>query len=207
MKLKTTFFAAVLMVLMAFTAYSQPKISLGPEFGINIANVTSTPDFASNSRTGFIFGVNLDMRFGQYISVQPGLRFTMKGYSVSDANGSGTAKANYFEIPILLKANFPLTEVRPYVMGGPVIGINMSSNSEYTPTGGTSQSVDRSSTTSGLDFNLLFGAGVGFKVTPKVDLFVQFGYAFGLSNVLKDVPSQTVKTTGIQLTAGALFNM
>jgi hypothetical protein len=207
MKLKI-FLVAFICILFTSASYSQIKLSIGPEVGINIANLSATPDFSYTSRTGLLFGANLDMGFGHYISVQPGLRFVMKGAGGSDgAGGSFTIKLNYFEIPVLLKVTFPLTEVKPFLFAGPVLGINMSANEDDTPQGGTTTTTDVSNNVSGTDFSILFGGGVGFKVAPKVDLYASFGYQLGLSNILKNNTTTTLKNTGIQITAGAWFHL
>ena len=131
----------------------------------------------------------------------------MKGASNSSAAGSVSDKLNYLEIPVLLKVTFPLTEVSPYLIGGPVLAINMSANEDQTPTGGTTTTVDVSNDISGTDFDLLVGGGVGFKVAPRMDIFAQFGYSFGLSNILKNSTTNTLKNNGIQLTAGVMFHL
>jgi hypothetical protein len=191
--------------LSTTTTNSQIKLKIGPEAGICIANFTGTPDPTSNSRTGLIFGANLEIGISKYISIQPGLRFVMKGASTTVTGGTFTDKLNYLEIPALLKVNFALTEVNPYVFAGPVLGVMLSANEDQTPTGGTTTTSDISSLLSGTDFDIMFGAGVGFKIAPKIELYGQFGYSLGLSNILKNATTQTLKNNSIQLTAGAMF--
>lgn len=83
----------------------------------------------------------------------------------------------------------------------------MSSSYTVTPTGGTSSTQDVSANTETIDFGLMFGGGLDFKLTPTMDLFGQFGYSLGLSNIQKNNPAQTTKTTGIQMTAGLRFKL
>ncbi len=201
------FLVACLAVLITSTSYSQLKLAIGGEAGINIANFTGTPDPSTSTRTGLIIGADFSMGFTKYIAIQPGLKFIMKGASNSSAAGSVSDKLNYLEIPVLLKVTFPLTEVSPYLIGGPVLAINMSANEDQTPTGGTTTTVDVSNDISGTDFDLLVGGGVGFKVAPRMDIFAQFGYSFGLSNILKNSTTNTLKNNGIQLTAGVMFHL
>lgn len=209
MKAKLIFLSLLAVMFLSTNVFSQGvKLRIGPEVGINIASLSQTPDFSYTTRTGLIVGANLDMGFGQYISVMPGLKFVMEGGGGSDgAGGSFAVKLNYLQIPVMLKVTFPLTEVKPYLLAGPVLAINMSANQDNTPQGGTSTTTDVSNSVSGTDFDITFGGGVGFKVTPKVDLFVQFGYMLGLSNILKNNTATTLKNNGIQLTAGAMFGL
>jgi hypothetical protein len=200
----------VLLISMFITAssFSQIKLSIGPEAGINISNFAGTPDPQSSSRTGLLFGADFAIGFGKYMAVQTGLRFVMKGASSTGANGTAYVdKLNYLEIPLLLKVTFPLTEVSPYLLAGPVLGINMSANEDATPNGGTTQTTDLGPFITGTDFGLLFGGGVAFKIAPKIDLFAQFGYSLGLSNILKNSTTNTLKNNGIQITAGAMFHL
>ncbi len=108
MKLKF-FFAAVLIMVSALSVYSQPSLSLGLEGGLNLANVSITPSQTSNSRTGLIIGGVLDIGISRNIGVTTGLRFTMKGFQVTNQGVTFTDKLNYLEVPALLKVKFPLT--------------------------------------------------------------------------------------------------
>lgn len=206
MKLKTTFFAAVILILTACTAYSQTTLDIGVEAGLNIANITSTPSFTTDARTGFIVGGIVDVGFGKTIGIQSGIRFIMKGYTTTSQGVTFKEKFNYLEIPVLLKARFPLTEIKPYVFGGPTLGINLAATEEQSNQTQT-QNVDVSNSVESMDIGLLFGAGMDFKIATKTSLFVQFGYALGLSNWLKGNTTTTAKNNGIQITAGAKFGM
>ncbi len=206
MKLNTTLFAAVILILTACTAYSQTSIAIGPEFGLNLANVSTTPSSTTDTRTGFIIGGLVDINIGQTIGVTGGVRFIMKGWSSTQGTLVSKIKLNYFEIPILLKARFPLTEVKPYVLAGPTLAFNLAATSDQT-NGQQSATTDVSNFVESMDFGLLFGAGSDFKIATKTSLFIQFAYSLGLSNIAKNQPSVTIKNYGIQITAGAKFNM
>jgi hypothetical protein len=202
-------FKTIFILLLVYTAvnYSQSKISLGVEGGINIANTIETPSSQFGSKMGFIIGTHADIGISPNFSVAPGVRFVTKGSKYSGADGVANFSANVIEIDGLVKAKFSLTEIKPYLIAGPTLGFILSVNYEETPTGGTSTSYDVSSNYETIDFGLLFGGGLDFKIAPKVDLFSQFAYSLGLSNIRKNNPAQTVKTTGIQITAGARFKL
>ncbi len=205
MKLKIILVAA-LMMITGITAYSQPSLSLGLEGGLNLANVSITPSQTSNSRTGLIIGGVLDIGISRNIGVTTGLRFTMKGFQVTNQGVTFTDKLNYLEVPALLKVKFPLTEVKPYLVGGPVLGIRISASEEQS-NGTQTADVDASSAYESIDFGLLFGGGLDFNVATKTDLFIQAGYGFGLSNIWKQSTTVTVKNYGIQITGGVKFKL
>jgi len=210
MKAKFIYTALLAVLFLSANIYSQRRpieLVLGVEGGINIGNFTGTPDPSSSSRTGLIAGASLEIGFTKNFAIQTGLRFIMKGAQTTGDGVVYVDKLNYLEIPALIRADFPLSEVEPYLLAGPVLGINMSANEDQTPNGGTTTTVDISNAISGTDFGLLFGGGVEFKLNKKIDLFAQFGYELGLSNILKNATNQTLKNTGIQLTAGVLFDL
>lgn len=205
MKLKTILLA-VLLAVSTISVYSQPTLSLGLEGGLNLGNVSITPSQTSNSRTGLIIGGVLDIGISRNIGVTTGLRYTMKGFQITNGGATFTDKLNYLEVPALLKVKFPLTEVKPYLVGGPVLGIRVSASEEQS-NGTQTADVDASSAYESIDFGLLFGGGLDFNIANKTDLFIQAGYAFGLSNIWKQTTTVTVKNYGIQITGGVKFKL
>lgn len=197
----------LLVIVLTVPAFSQTKLGIGIEGGLNISNWSVSGSTGSfDSRTGLIMGGFLDISLHKNFTVAPGVRFVMKGASFPITGGTETDKMNYIEIPVILKACFPLTEVKPYIAAGPVIGFNMSATYDAVG-GGQSQSGDFSANVSSTDFSLLFGGGVEFKIASKTSLFANFGYQLGLSNWIKNNPTVTAKNNCIQLTAGAIFGL
>ena len=205
--MKRTIALVVLFVIsIAYTNSRAQSIGLGIEAGIDIANITSTPTFTTSSRTGLIAGGIIDINITPTITITSGLRYNMKGWS-STANGvTYTDKLGYLEFPALLKVKFPLTEVKPYLIGGPTLGIKLSAEEEQS-NGTQTATVDISNSVESTDFGLFFGAGLDFKVGVKTDLFVQGGYQLGLSNILKNSTTTTIKNNGILLTGGVKFRL
>ncbi len=211
MRSKLILTAAFLAFLLCFNSYSQVKLGLGVEGGLNIANVSITPSTSTSGRTGLIFGGIVEIGVTPSIAIVSGLRYTMKGYSNTFVNGNGVSqtdnvKLNYLEFPALLKVKFPLTEVKPYLIAGGLLGIKLSATLDQSA-GTQSASSDVSSQVESMDFNLFFGGGLDFRGAPNTDLFFQTGYALGLSNILTGTGTSTVKTYGIQLTGGVKFRL
>lgn len=184
--------------------YSQSSIGLGIEGGVNMANINVTPNFTTNGRTGILIGAFADIGLSRTIYLRPGIRYVSKGFSNTDNGITYTDKLSYLEIPALLKVSFPLTEVKPYLLAGPTLGIQLSANEEATD-GVQVQTADASSIYESIDFGLYFGAGVDFHVS-KVDMFVGGGYSMGLSNIVKQT-NISGKNYGFQLTGGIKFNL
>lgn len=213
--MKNLTFLALLLIVLSFSNNSnaQVKIALGLEAGINIANTTETPSQNTSSKVGLIGGGNVDLGLSTQISIVTGLRYVMKGNSQTgtfqDQQGNVytevSSKGNYLQFPALLKVKFPLTEIKPYLIAGPMLGILLSATQSATGPN-TSRDFDIKSNFESTEFSLLFGGGMDFRVATKTDLFIQFAYELGLSNISK-VANTTAKTNGIQITGGVKFGM
>ena len=140
--------------------------------------------------------------------------YVQKGGSISAGGEETNIKLAYLEIPILLKLKIPTPgSITPYVFAGPNIGIALSASAE---TG--NQDTDIKDEITSTDFALDFGAGVGFKVAPLIVLVLDARYSLGLSDIFNDtgkqdfeqgtgIAGQKIKTTGIQIVAGIMFDL
>lgn len=218
MKKLLTLVIVIFAMSLSSVSYSQTTLTLSLEGGVNIANanITPSPTTSSSGRTGLIFGGLVDIGFTPKIALETGLRYVMKGFTQNGVTTNLgvtnlTFKTNYLEFPVLLKVKFPLTEVKPYLIGGPTLGLKLTADLDYTSQAG-SGTQDNSTNVESIDFGLLFGGGLDFNIAPKVDLFIQGAYSLGISNVEKPPQNQvtttsTTKTYGIQLTGGARFKL
>ncbi len=197
---------ALILILVVSSNVNSQSIALGIEGGINIANITATPTATTSSRTGIIAGGIIDINITPNITITSGLRYNMKGYESVVGATTFTIKLGYLEFPALLKVKFPLTEIKPYLIAGPTLGIKLSATQTQS-TATQTVDTDVSSSVESTDFGLLFGAGMDFRVGARTLLFVQPAYSLGLSNILKNAPTSTIKNNGFQITAGVKFGM
>ncbi len=203
----TKLIAAVVLALMSFVTntYSQ-STSMGLEGGINLANISTTPMFNTTSKTGFMIGGFADIGVSNVVSIKPGARFIMKGYTFQNQLGSiFTESYSYIEVPLMIKAKIPLNQVRPYFEAGPTVSMQLSATGEATVNGQVQQSSDNSLSYNTIDFGLYFGGGAEFKVAPGVELFTGFGYSLGLTNISKGTVS--AKNNGFQMNTGVKFGL
>jgi len=213
--MKNLLFVATLFIVLSFctNSHAQVKIALGLEAGINISNTSQTPDANTSSKIGIIGGGNLDIGLSPQISIVPGLRYVSKGSTqknvvIGNINASEVvSKGDFLQFPALLKVKFPLTEIKPYLIAGPILGILLTQTTTVTQAGSTtSQDFDTKSSFETSEFSLLFGGGMDFRIATKTDLFIQVGYELGLSNISK-ITNNTVKTNGFQITSGVKFGL
>jgi opacity protein-like surface antigen len=204
---KLNLLVVIFAVIAAFNshAFSQTSIGLGLEGGINIANMNMTPDFNTSTRTGLMVGGFVDIGVSRVIAIRPGLRYVMKGFTVTQNNITLTDKLSYFEIPVLLKASIPLDRIKPYFVAGPTLGIRVSGTEEITD-GTQVQTSDLGQFVETIDFGLYFGGGMEFRVASNTDIFAGFGYSLGLTNISKQTTS-VFKNYGIQITGGVKFGL
>jgi len=195
--------ALPLALLIAGPLHAQT--TLGVKGGINIADVDADveglPDVI-DSKTGFVGGAFATFGLGSLFAVQPELLYSQKGFEASEGDLSAQLGTNYFEIPVLLKAQFNLAMLRPAVYAGPVVsfetGCTVSVLGVSVDCDDDEGFVDRKTS----DWGAVFGANVDLFVGP-VMLLLDARYQLGLTN-LADVPDSTdeVKNRVWQIMAG-----
>ena len=195
--------ALPLALLIAGPLHAQT--TLGVKGGINIADVDADveglPDVI-DSKTGFVGGAFASFGLGGLFAIQPELLYSQKGFEASEGDLSAQLGTNYFEIPVLLKAQFNLAMLRPAVYAGPVVsfetGCTVSVLGVSVDCDTDEGFVDRKKS----DWGAVFGANVDLFVGP-VMLLLDARYQLGLTN-LADVPDSTdeVKNRVWQIMAG-----
>lgn len=205
------------IVALGQTAQAQLPFSVGFRLGLNIGNATYDPEpqlasgVSKGSRLGFMAGalVELGIAGPAFIQIEP--MFVQKGTKFEGPGGKITSKANYFAIPVLLKAKFGPGHIKPYAFVGPDIGINLTSKSVLEVTGQPEQESDDAETTSSIDFALDFGGGVQVDVAPRIAVALDARYSLGLTDVFKDpagtTGDQKIKTNGIQILAAIILRL
>ena len=184
------------MLLHATMARAEVRLGLG--LGMNSSWYSVSPEPASlDGRTGVIAGGFLEIGLSKMFAVQPGLRYTQKGFASGDYNQT----EHYVEVPLLVKAQFRATpKVFPYVIAGPNFGYEAAVHfSNYL---GAVLFND-------LDVALDMGGGVTFKTSPKLSVFLQGCFSLGLINVVNtdDEPGTSAKSRGIQVTGGVSIRL
>lgn len=83
--------------LVGGTAFARTEISFGPKFGLNVAGCTHS---GMNVRTGIQLGALSNIRFNDYVALQPEILLSMQGCRKNDV----VCKFNYIHIPVMAKA-------------------------------------------------------------------------------------------------------
>ncbi|RPI18957.1 MAG: PorT family protein [Ignavibacteriae bacterium] len=205
---KTSLIIVALIAIFTTQIFSQ-SVKMGIEGGMNLSNSSFTPDIQSSSRTGMMFGTFAEIKVSPILSIKPGVRYIMKGFSVTNNGGlPNNFKVNYIEVPALLKVTFPVSSVKPYLEAGPTLSLRVSANEEINlGNQQPSQDVDVSQLFESTDIGLYFGGGMDFRIGSSTEMFTSIGYGLGLSNTLSSATTLTAKNNGIRITTGVKFDL
>jgi hypothetical protein len=211
-----TFVRMALPLALLIAVPLQAQTTIGVKGGINVANVsTDDPDFEdlNESKTGFVGGAYANFGLGGVFAIQPELLYSQKGFKWKEFDVEPQFKVNYFEIPVLLKAQFPMEMIRPAVYAGPVVSFETSCKLGFAQDE-ISADFDCDSTEAGAadrkttEFGAVFGANLDLFVGPVV-LTVDGRYQLGLTdlNDNPDTPDESVKNKVWQFMAGVGFTL
>lgn len=181
---------AALMVAAASPTYAQ-GVTFGAKVGVNFADISSSGDddpeevdFEMGNKTGFVAGGFVEVPFAPQFSFAPEVLFSQKG-SKGEMEFLGddyTASLNVtqLQVPMLFKANFSGSSVRPFVVVGPAFGFTTSANSKLELNGEDFDEEDIKDDVESVEFSLVFGGGVRFG-----NASVEARYDMGLNDLDK----------------------
>ncbi|MBS1929307.1 MAG: PorT family protein [Chitinophagaceae bacterium] len=191
----------IILIIFSITVNAQRKVGFGFKAGVTkanlkgeaVQNLNQLMDFASDylsggSATGFYTGAYMDIPMGKRISFQPGFFIAQKGYQMKaglnikpvsflGVGAKAKLQLNYFEIPLLLKANlgrlnifagpqFSYLRNADLKVGAGALGINIIST--RIPVTSQFNRWDASVT-----------GGIGLKVSRNIDISAAYDYGLG----------------------------
>lgn len=207
--------SALLLVLLAAPQAQAQDIELGVKGGLNIADVsTDVPEFealGTSSRTGFVGGGFATFGLGETFAIQPEILYSQKGFKAEETGIEAEFKTTYIEIPVLLKARFPMETVRPGVYAGGVVSFESSCKLGLSE-GSVSADFDCDSDEADVgerkttEVGAVFGANLDLFVGPVI-LTLDGRYQLGLTNLNDDefADEESVKNRVWQFMAGVGF--
>ena len=231
--MKRAAIVALCLVGLFVSKVDAQSLYLGARVGANFANQSYNflpTGFSTGINTGLLIGGEVDLPFGNVWTLSLQALYDQKGTNQKLTNAmvtteespeakvvSGTFEQdfNYLEVPILLKACWSHSEIRPYVFAGPSFGLFLNGSQSLAASsrvnGGTEsitsyQSIASSSVNSP-DISALAGAGIELRLDSNAELFGDVSYALGLVNIAKAESwgSTTIRSRDIRLAAGILF--
>lgn len=219
---------AIVAAFFCTSAFAQVSVSPGVVVGVDFMNMSTTPDpgIPFDSRTGLTAGAVLEIAFSKYLSLQPGIVYSGRGFTESISgkemgisySATDNVALHYLAIPIDFKAKYAASpNCIPYALVGLNAAFFLSgrehgtgSVSGYVPGYGYIDSTfdvnnDVSTSFNSMDFGLDLGVGLEFP-TQSVTPFIEFVYYLGIANIADD-PSGTSTATnnGFEIKAGIKF--
>lgn len=207
MKKITTIF----IILLCLSSISIAQTNFGLKGGLNFASLGGTDAKDVESKTGFLAGGFLTYNFSNAFGLQIEALYSQKGgiqkILVNNVTVTATWNVDYLEVPALLKVSIPLASggsLKPYLMGGGSLGINLSSKIKAEAQGQSSET-DVKNDTKSTDFGLAVGGGLDF-LLGRGNFNVDVRYTFGLSTIDNTADPADIKNSGISLTIGYAIN-
>lgn len=193
--MKTTFALAVALLVSAGTATAQT--SFGVKAGLNLANLSITEaddTFDPDNRTGLVAGIFVTIPGGGIFAFQPEALISMQGAKFTDGSDSGTAKIDYFQVPLLAR----IGPSKAAIVVGPSFGYRF--RAKLSVAGLSPDDEDFSEQIERMDVGVVAG------VTADVGRLVLDGrYTWGLTNIEKEATAEKTRNRVISLTLGLRF--
>jgi hypothetical protein len=185
---------------------AQTKTHWGLLGGVALAEFGGADAGANSSRAGVVAGGFVRIQPNEILVIEPELLFVQKG-AETDASSpfSGNIRLDYLEVPLLVKANFPVASdnrIVPSIFAGPAVAFKLGCN--LTASSG-SASASESCSDAGLDIN---GTDFSFVLGAGADIgsfLFQLRYDIGLSKVGGGDNPADVKNKAWLFTVGYRF--
>jgi len=192
---------------------SAQQIMIGGRAGVNLGSQNWTYNISQSIKPGILGGFEADMSLNPSWAASIQLLYDQKGTHADHfglADGPLPPPAdwtmNYIEVPLLAKLKLGYTgkSIQPYFFAGPSIGFLVSNiEKRYATT------VNITDSTAKIDFCLSGGAGLSISLSSGTILFLDAGYAFGLTNTdnyyYDKEDGISIYSRDIRLAAGVLF--
>lgn len=193
--------------LLIFLPANAQQHQIGVVGGLNLAKLSSDDlegiGFEFSNRTAFGLGGVLDLGLNKNISLRFEPMYLQKGSEFPDNEEPDVElklEASYFEVPVLIKYAFGRSDVRPYLMAGPSLGLLL--KADLVVPG--QENEDIKDELQNIDLSVGVGAGISFPM-GRTSFFVQGRYVLGLTN-LNDSEGEgsdsEFNNRGIQFMAG-----
>ena len=174
----------VVAVMFGISTQAQ-GIDLGIKVGANFANITDASNF--DSKTGFVAGAFLGLKFSEKFAIQPELLYSQQGADFDE----GEFDLSYINVPIIFK--YYLVQGLN-IQAGPQFGFVVDDKISFD---GIVDGIESGVEANSFDTTGVVGLGYDFPLGIRVDA----RYNFGLTEVVDDGGKNSV----ISLAVGYSF--
>lgn len=200
-----------LLIMLMTVSMSMAQTQFGATLGLNMGSFSSSNGTSETTDTKIGFGIGGVVSFplNDMMDLKTGAVLIQKGGKESEDFFGTTIESSIdmmtLTIPIFISYNLSKEDAKPYVFGGPEIGLLLKSEVSASG-GGTDITFDTKDSTAAIELAFSIGAGYSMLVSD-MPAFVDVRYSLGLSN-LDDSSSSSdfsLKSRGIQIFAGVYF--
>jgi opacity protein-like surface antigen len=174
---------------------SPAQVQLGIAGGLNYSQAQQSNFFFSeaHSTTGWTISGILDYAITQNVSLRIEPTYVENGTYAQPVSYKGIVPKlsfdlSYLELPLMLKYSVG-KDLRPYLVFGPSLGFNLSSNVGAEISGPWFGQLEvmagAGNIVRSLECSLQFGGGLSYQVDDILTMFLEAKYAHALSNTLK----------------------
>lgn len=204
-------YGIALFLTFTSTTFLPAQFNLGAKGGVNFAKWIEpknlAPDAVWSTVTRASGGVFFNYEVNEVLGLQVEGNFVQKGLHSSFFLADARITMNMLEFPFLLRANIPLSVVKPYFLAGMSYGILLSARAKgVNLTTGQTFDEDHKPYLRNEDLSAHFGAGGEYGVSSILSLLFEVRYAVGLRTI-ETMPEATARTWGIQVQAGIVTNI
>lgn len=198
---------AAITLALALAVPAASQTTLGIRGGVNFASLSGDAG-ELDGRTALNIGATAHFPLSDGgLGLLIGGFYSQKGASESDQGVTATIELDYIEFPVLLRYDFPSGGSASFhAAAGPAVGFEVGCSISGSG-GGSSASVDCDEadlSTTSVDFGLVGGLGVDFRVSEGLIVTVDGMYNLGLTNIA-DSDTDDVSNRAFMLQAGVAF--
>jgi len=203
--------AIIAMCLFGFissgNAQEKGKIEFGAGTGVNYSSISNS-DGSSDGSVSFNLSASADYYFSDRWSVRAKLIYDRKGwdngvYGSYDETTATTyyettdVNLNYFTIPVEAEWHFGRKR-NWYLHLGPYAGFLLNSRA-------ADLDLDTTNEFKTVDFGIAFGAGVKFRISEKLKLFVEYDEQTGFTEIFENNDNSKIFNARLSLNVGVNF--
>lgn len=168
----------IFCLLLALMFLGTQSFALGPSFGVkgglNLANYTGSDTGAANDmKFGFIGGLFIEFPLISMLSLQSEALLSLKGTKVELLGITFRDHLLYIDVPVVIKASFPVPPSKIGVFGGGYFGYLILARGTWD-----GFSIDIKDVYEPIDYGIVFGGSIDFQ-----QITVDGRYALGLAKI------------------------
>lgn len=177
MKYYINVFTILLMLLFTTSIFAQTTVKIGPRISGNFNIYNEQGITGSWNGLGVGVGGTVDVTFGRTVGLMVNLTaFDMRNFSNSQTTNNVTTERTFSLSYLTIDPMFKLEFSGFYMITGPSIGIKLNSSGERTQitTGQAPEVQALNLDTKSVRFDIAFGLGYTFKLSPGMGLGTDF---------------------------------